>query len=102
MSNADLLFDLNPTEEQQMTREVVQRFAREEMAEVARAADEAGGLPEGFLTKTVDLGLNFMPLPEKLGGVGAGRSPISNTLNMEDLARGDMAMAIAALAPLSV
>ncbi|MEM1153222.1 MAG: acyl-CoA dehydrogenase family protein [Pseudomonadota bacterium] len=102
MSNADLLFDLNPTEEQQMTREVMQRFAREEMAEVARAADEAGELPEGFLTKTVDLGLNFMPLPENLGGVGAGRSPISNTLNTEDLARGDMAMAIAALAPLSV
>jgi len=102
MSDTDLLFDLTPTEEQQMTREVVQRFAREEMAVVARPADEAGALPEGFLLKTVDLGLNFMPIPEALGGVGAGRSPVSNVLNIEDLARGDMSMAIAALAPLSV
>ncbi len=102
MSNPDALFDLTPTPEQQMTREVVQRFAREEMAVTARCADEAGELPEGFLARTVDLGLNFMPIPEALGGVGAGRSPVSNVLNIEDLAGGDMSMAIAALAPLSV
>jgi alkylation response protein AidB-like acyl-CoA dehydrogenase len=102
MSNTDQLFNLTPTDEQQMTREVVQRFAREEMAVAARPADEAAALPAGFLQKTVDLGLNFMPLPEALGGVGAGRSPVSNVLNIEDLACGDMALAIAALAPLSV
>ncbi len=102
MSDTDVLFDLTPSEEQQMTREVMRRFAREEMAAKARAADEAGALPEGFLRKTVDLGLNFMPIPEALGGVGAGRSPVSNVLNTEDLARGDMSLAIAALAPLAV
>ena len=102
MNNPDPLFDLTPTPEQQMTREVVQRFAREELAASARSADEAGALPEGFLARTVNLGLNFMPLPEALGGAGAGRSPIANVLTIEDLAWGDMAMAIAALAPLSV
>ena len=102
MSATQQLFDLTPSQEQQMTREVMQRFAREEMAVVARSADEAAALPEGFLLKTVDLGLNFMPIPEALGGVGAGRSPVSNVLNIEDLACGDMSMAIAALAPLSV
>jgi alkylation response protein AidB-like acyl-CoA dehydrogenase len=102
MSDTELLFDLTPTPEQQMMREVVQRFAREEMAAAARPADEAGALPEGFLRKTHDLGLNFMPIPEALGGVGSGRSPVSNVLTIEDLACGDMAMAIAALAPLSV
>jgi alkylation response protein AidB-like acyl-CoA dehydrogenase len=80
----------------------VRRFARDEMAAHARAADEAAALPDGFLARTVDLGLNFMPLPESLGGVGAGRSPIANVLNIEDLAQGDMSMAIAALAPLAV
>ena len=102
MSDTQLLFDLTPTEDQQMTRDVVRRFARDEMAAVARASDEAAELPQGFLLKTVDLGLNFMPVPEALGGVGAGRSPISNVLSMEDLAQGDMSMAIAALAPLAV
>ena len=102
MSDTQLLFDLTPTEDQQMTRDVVRRFARDEMAAVARASDEAAELPQGFLLKTVDLGLNFMPVPEALGGVGAGRSPIANVLSMEDLAHGDMSMAIAALAPLAV
>jgi hypothetical protein len=102
MTEANLLFDLAPNKEQQMTREVVQRFAKELMTEKARASDEAAALPEGFLQQTVDLGLNFMPIPEDMGGVGAGRSVISNVLNIEDLAGGDMSMAIAALTPLSV
>jgi len=92
MSDTDLLFDLTPSEEQQMTREVMRRFAREEMAAAARAADEAGALPEGFLRKTVDLGLNFMPIPEALGGVGEVRSPVYRVLTTEDLARGDMSI----------
>ena len=100
--SSDRLFDITPSEEQQMTREVMRRFAREEMASAARAADEAAELPAGFLAKTVDLGLNFMPVPEELGGVGAGRSPVSNVLILEDLAWGDMAMAIATTAPLAV
>ncbi len=100
--NQERLFDITPTEEQQMMREVVRRFAREEMAAVARRADEAAALPDGFLQKTVDLGLNFMPIPAALGGAGAGRSPVSNVLTMEDLACGDMSMAVAALAPLAV
>jgi hypothetical protein len=102
MTDANLLFDLTPDKEQQMTREVVRRFAKEEMAEKARDSDEAATLPTGFLQQTVDLGLSFMPIPEDMGGVGAGRSVISNVLNIEDLASGDMSMAIAALTPLSV
>ncbi|MGI9285023.1 MAG: acyl-CoA dehydrogenase family protein [Pseudomonadales bacterium] len=102
MSHSEELFDLTPTAEQQMTRDVVRRFARDEMVSAARTADEAGALPDNFLLKTVDLGLNFMPIPEALGGVGAGRNPVSNVLNIEDLAGGDMAMAIAATTPLSV
>ena len=64
------LFDLTPTDEQQMTRDVIQRFAKDEIAPIARATDEAAALPEDFLAKTVDLGLNFMPVPESMGGVG--------------------------------
>jgi alkylation response protein AidB-like acyl-CoA dehydrogenase len=101
MSTAPL-FDLTPTEEQQMTRDVVQRFARDEIAPTARPADEAGELPQGFLRKTMELGLNFMPVPEAMGGAGGARSSVANVLSMEDLAQGDMSMAAAAMAPLSV
>jgi hypothetical protein len=102
MSESAPMFDLTPTEEEFMTREVMRRFAVEEMAPNARAADEAASLPDDFLQKTVELGLNFMPVPETLGGVGAGHQPISNTLTIEDLAQGDMSMALAVLAPLAV
>lgn len=100
--NTERLFDLTLTDDQQMNREVVRRFARGQMTDLARPADEAGQLPEGFLEKTLDLGLSYMPVPEALGGAGGDRGPVSNVLNMEDLSRGDMSMAAAALAPLSV
>ena len=41
-------------------------------------------------------------MPEELGGAGESRSPMTNVLVAEDLAYGDMALAMAALAPVSV
>jgi alkylation response protein AidB-like acyl-CoA dehydrogenase len=72
MIETNLMFDLTPTEEESMTREVMHRFAREEMAPNARDADEVAALAPGFLDKVAELGLNFMPVPDKLGGVGGG------------------------------
>ncbi|HKU41882.1 MAG TPA: acyl-CoA dehydrogenase family protein, partial [Polyangiales bacterium] len=46
-------------------------------------------------------GWNAVQLPEAIGGFGAPRSPISNLLIAEDLAYGDMSMAIGALSSLS-
>lgn len=102
MTDTGLLFDLTPTDDEQMTREVIRRFARDEMAPTARSADEAALLPEGFLDKTVELGMNYMPVPEALGGVGSGQHPVSSALMIEALAQGDMTMTLAALAPLAV
>jgi len=94
-------FDLTLTDEQRMMRESVRRFAQNEMRAVARKYDEAGETPAEFYTKTLELGWNAVQLPEALGGLGAARSPISNMLLAEDLAYGDMALAIGALASLS-
>lgn len=96
------LFNLNPNDDQQMMIDVLHRFAIDDIKDSARQADEDAALPDGYLQKTVDLGLNFMPIPESLGGVGAGRTYVSNVLNIEQLATGDMSMAIAALTPLAV
>ena len=96
------LFDLTPTEDQQMTQDMVRRFVADVMAPQARAADEAAALPAGFLDQVFELGFSFMPVPEDLGGAGEGRRPVSNVLLMENLAAGDLSMAVAALAPLSV
>lgn len=98
---ADLLFDLSLTEEQRITRENLKRFAASEVRVVSRKADEAAATPEGFFQKTADLGLTLMPIPEEFGGAGMPRSPMSNVLNAEDLAHGDMSLAVGALTPLS-
>ncbi len=98
---SDLLFDLSLTEEQRIARESVRRFAQAEMAPVSRSADEAAEAPSGFYDKSLELGLALTVVPESLGGAGMPRSPISNVLNTEDLATGDMSLAIGALTPLS-
>jgi alkylation response protein AidB-like acyl-CoA dehydrogenase len=99
---SDLLFDLTLTDEQRMTRDSVQRFAAAEMAAIAQAADVEAATPAGFFDKTLELGLALMPIPEALGGAGVPRSPVSNALNAEDLAAGDLPMALGSLTPLSV
>lgn len=99
---SDALFDLTLTDEQTMTRDSVQRFASAEIASLARAADEARAAPEGFYDKLMDLGLTLMPIAEALGGAGAARSPVSNVLTAEDLAKGDLSLALGALSPLAV
>jgi len=98
---AEILFDLTLEEEQRITRESMQRFAEQEMLGISRSADEAAEAPDGFYDKTAELGLSLLAIPEDLGGAGMPRSPLSNMLNAEDLAGGDMSLAIGALTPLS-
>lgn len=96
------LFDLTLTEEQSMMRETLLRFAREALRPRAHEAD-AGGVDEEeekeFLARVAELGLNLIGVPEGLGGAGEQRSPVSTVLMAEDLAQGDMGLALAALAP---
>jgi alkylation response protein AidB-like acyl-CoA dehydrogenase len=95
------LFDLTLTEEQSLMRENVRRFARNQMRNQARQFDEAGEAPDAFFESSLELGVNAVQLPEAAGGFGAPRSPISNMLLAEDLAYGDMSLAIGALSSLS-
>jgi len=94
----NLLFDLTLTDDQRMTRDTIARFAAAEIRPQARVGDTAA---TDFYQKTVDLGLTLMPIPEALGGAGVERSAVSNVLNAEDLAHGDLAMALGAISPLA-
>ena len=93
------LFDLTRSEEQRMNQDTMERFAANEIRPVVRKADEAGATPEGFYDKTAELGLALLPIPEALGGAGMARSPVSNALNAEDLAWGDLALTLGAITP---
>lgn len=96
------LFDLTLTESQELVRDSMQRFARERLRPNALAADERGAAPAELLEAAHALGLSQFAVPEALGGAGEQRSPMTNVLVAEELARGDMSLALAALAPLSV
>jgi alkylation response protein AidB-like acyl-CoA dehydrogenase len=95
------VFDLTLSDEQQLMRDSARKFAASEMRAISRKSDEAGETPPGFYAKTLELGFNAAQLPEAIGGYGAPRSPLSNMLLAEDLAYGDMSLAIGALSSLS-
>jgi len=96
------VFDLTPTDAQLLVRESMQRFARTRLRPSALAADESGAPPAELLEEAHALGLTQLAVPEALGGAGDVRSPITFALVAEDLARGDMGLALAALAPVGV
>ncbi len=96
------LFDLNVTEEQQMIRDTAQRFAREVLRPAAYAADAACAVPEGFEAQLAELGLASFAVPEALGGAANEASVVTGALVAEDLAHGDVGLALAALAPIGV
>jgi len=94
------LFDLNMSEEQQMIRDMAQRFAREVMRPAAYKADETCTAPEGFDAQLAELGLSQFAVPEALGGAATESSIVTGALVAEDLAHGDVGLALAALAPI--
>jgi alkylation response protein AidB-like acyl-CoA dehydrogenase len=96
---ADGTFDLTPTEDEQMLVDVVGEFAEEVLRPAAPAADEACAAPDDLLRASLEIGLPILGLPESLGGVSEERSAMAGTLVAEALAKGDMGLAVAALAP---
>lgn len=96
------MFDLSLTEEQQMMRETLQRFARDVLRPAAHNADHEAVFPTDVRTQALELGLNFYAVPEALGGMAAEQSVVTNMLAAEDLGHGDFALAAAILAPMGV
>ncbi len=92
------MIDFEPTEEQALIRETVAGFARGEIRPRAREADEAGKIPSDVLSRAHELGLIANGLPERFGG-GGERSALTGALIAEELAWGDLSIALAILAP---
>ena len=96
------LFDLTPSEEQQMLRDAARSFADEQLRPAAPAADRACAAPAELMRSSAELGIGLMGVPEELGGAGSERSATTNVLVAEALAHGDLGLAFAVLAPSAV
>jgi alkylation response protein AidB-like acyl-CoA dehydrogenase len=96
------MFDLRPSDEQQMLRESVRDFALEKLRPAAEAADAECQAPVDLLGQANELGLTMVGVPESLGGAMEERSAVTAVLMAEALAQGDMGIAVACLAPAAV
>jgi acyl-CoA dehydrogenase len=86
-------------EEQQLIRDTVVSFARDEIRPHAREADERGTIPTSLLQKGWELGLVQSLIPEEYGGFGNAHSAITGAVVAEELAYGDLSIATHLLAP---
>src|SRR5262249_26430250 len=93
------MVNFKPTEEQELVRQTMASFAREVLRPAAREADEKNEAPESIVERGWELGLIQSSIPESLGGYGDTRSAVTGALLLEELAYGDLALALHLLAP---
>ena len=82
-----------------MIVDVVAELAEELVRPAAAEANEACAAPQELLEATLEVGLPILGVPEELGGIATERSAVTGVLVHEALAKGDMGLAVAALAP---
>jgi alkylation response protein AidB-like acyl-CoA dehydrogenase len=85
--------DFEPTEEQLLIQRTARDFADRVLAPRAAARDRSGEFPVVELRELAGLGLLGIAVPDHLGGAGAGM--VAYSLAMQELARGDAAVAVA-------
>ena len=93
------VFDLTPTEDEQMLVDVVTELASDVLRPAAADADVACAAPADVLTAANEIGLPLLGVPESLGGISEERAVMAGTLVAEALAQGDLGLAVATLAP---
>lgn len=93
------MFDLTPTEDEQMLVDVAGEYAAEVLRPAAAEADETCRAPEEALKASLEIGLPILGVAEELGGIATERSAVAGVLVHEALAHGDMGLAVAAVAP---
>ncbi len=93
------MLGFNPNEEQRQIIDMVRRFAADVIRPQARDCEEHKTIPDDLLAKFWELGLIANCIPEKWNGYGNKRSALTGALIAEELAYGDLALALAMLSP---
>ncbi|NJC95617.1 MAG: acyl-CoA dehydrogenase [Anaerolineae bacterium] len=92
------MYSFDPTEEQQMLVEAVNKYAVNDLRVAARDAEENHELPGILVSKGWELGLLQASIPEAYGGFGE-RSAVTGVLAVEEMAFGDLAGTLAVMTP---
>ena len=98
--NTEHPFDLTLSEEQQMTWDMLRKFAETELRPHARQVESDGRPSDELLEKIKSLDLISLIIPEAYGGMGLEQDSVSNALALEALAYGDLSLAMSVSIPL--
>src|SRR6185503_8183645 len=92
------MYSFDPTEEQQMLIDAVNKYAVNDLRPAAHEAEEGRKLPNKLISKGWELGLLQASISEAYGGFGE-RSVVTGVLALEEMAFGDLAGTLAVLTP---
>jgi acyl-CoA dehydrogenase len=92
------MYSFEPNDEQKMLVEAINRFAKTDLRTAAREADEENHFNPELIEKGWELGFLQASIPEEYGGFGE-YSAVSGVLAAEEFAYGDLAGALAVMAP---
>jgi alkylation response protein AidB-like acyl-CoA dehydrogenase len=92
------MYSFDPTEEQQMLIDAIQRYASNDLRPKMHDSDEENQLPQKLIERGWELGFLQASIPEDYGGFGE-RSAVTGVLAAEELAYGDLAGALAVMNP---
>ncbi|MBB2891015.1 acyl-CoA dehydrogenase family protein [Flexivirga oryzae] len=95
-------FDLTPTDDQQMIREAARELADEVLRPAAAQADTDREVPDQVREQSSQMGMALLGVPTELGGVAEEASAVTSVLVLEELARGDMGLAVAVMSSAAV
>lgn len=98
--NTEHSFDITLSEEQQMTWDMLRKFAETELRPNARKAESDGRPTSEIIEKIQALDLIPLIIPEAYGGIGMQQDSVSNVLALEALAYGDLSLAMTMSVPL--
>jgi alkylation response protein AidB-like acyl-CoA dehydrogenase len=93
------MIDFKPSEEQELLRQTLASFARDVVRPQARESDEKEVVPAPIVDKGWELGLVQDAIPEQFGGYGSPRSAIAGTFIVEELAYGNLGIALHLVSP---
>lgn len=96
------LFDLTPTEDQAMLRAAARELADEVIRPAGKQADADRRVPDEVRAAAVEMGLGLLGVPTDLDGIAEEHPAVTTCLVLEELARGDMGIAVALMAGGSV
>ena len=93
------MISFTPTDEQQMLADAIRRYSTNDVRPVAHESDEGCVFPERVLNTGWEIGILPGNIPEDMGGYGEDHSAVTGVLAYEELAYGDLSLALHLMTP---